>query len=64
MKLIAKLSFVVLPFLILALTNVSNLLCATSIGQAAPALVVQEFNGHTFDLATEQGKVTIGYGGT
>ena len=59
MKLIAKLSFVVLPFLILALTNVSNLLCATSIGQAAPALVVQEFNGHTFDLATEQGKVTI-----
>ncbi|WP_424664975.1 TlpA family protein disulfide reductase [Candidatus Binatus sp.] len=29
------------------------------IGQAAPALVVQELNGQTFDLAAQRGKVVV-----
>lgn len=58
MKLIARFSFVVLPF-VLAPTNASDLFCATSTGQAAPELVVEELDGHTFDLAAERGKVTI-----
>ena len=32
---------------------------AAQIGQAAPALVVQELNGQTFDLATQRGKVVL-----
>jgi cytochrome c biogenesis protein CcmG, thiol:disulfide interchange protein DsbE len=56
-KLAARLFSIAL--VLVALTNASTLLCAMSIGQAAPALVVEELNGHTFDLAAERGKVTI-----
>jgi cytochrome c biogenesis protein CcmG, thiol:disulfide interchange protein DsbE len=31
----------------------------SELGQPAPALVVEELNGSTFDLATQHGKVTI-----
>jgi thiol-disulfide isomerase/thioredoxin len=58
-KLAARPLFIALPLALVALTNASSLLCATSIGDAAPALVVEELNRHTFDLAAERGKVTI-----
>ena len=59
MTLTSNLLFIALPLALAALMKASNLLCAASIGQTAPALVVEELNGHTFDLATERGKVTI-----
>lgn len=59
MRLTARLLFIALPLVVIALTNASNLLCATTVGQAAPALVVQELNGNIFDLAAERGNVTI-----
>ena len=59
MKLTARPLFTVLLLVVAALTNAPNLLCATSIGEAAPVLVVEELSGHTFDLAAERGKVTI-----
>jgi cytochrome c biogenesis protein CcmG, thiol:disulfide interchange protein DsbE len=59
MKLTARLLCISLPLAVVALTNASNLLCAASVGQAAPTLVVEELSGHTFDLAAERGKVTI-----
>jgi thiol-disulfide isomerase/thioredoxin len=58
-KLTARLLFIAVPLVLVSLTNASTLLCAMSIGQAAPALVVEEPNGQTFDLAAERGKVTI-----
>jgi cytochrome c biogenesis protein CcmG/thiol:disulfide interchange protein DsbE len=59
LRLASRLLFITLPLVLMPLTGASNLLCAASIGQAAPALVVQELNGHTFDLAAERGKVTV-----
>jgi cytochrome c biogenesis protein CcmG, thiol:disulfide interchange protein DsbE len=32
---------------------------AAELGQPAPALVIEELNGNTFDLAAQRGKVTI-----
>jgi cytochrome c biogenesis protein CcmG, thiol:disulfide interchange protein DsbE len=58
-KLTTRLLLIALPLVLVALTDPASLLCATGIGQAAPALIVQELNGHTFDLAAERGKVTI-----
>jgi thiol-disulfide isomerase/thioredoxin len=59
MTLTSRLLFIALPLVLAALMKDSSLLRAASIGQAAPALVVEELNGHTFDLAAERGKVTI-----
>lgn len=43
----------------LALASTPQALASTEVGQPAPALVVEELNGNTFDLAAERGKVTI-----
>jgi len=59
MTLASRLLLIALPLVLATLMKPSDLLCATSVGQAAPALVVEELNGHTFDLAAERGKVTI-----
>ena len=59
MTLASRLLLIALPLVLVTLMKPSDLLCATSVGQAAPALVVEELNGHTFDLAAERGKVTI-----
>jgi hypothetical protein len=56
MRLTARLLFIALPLAVIGLANASSLLCATIIGQTAPALVVKELNGHTFDLANERGR--------
>jgi peroxiredoxin len=40
-------------------TGASNVLAVAELGQPAPALVVQELDGKTFDLTAERGKVTI-----
>jgi len=55
----SRLLLIALPLVLATLMKPSDLLCATSVGQAAPALVVEELSGHTFDLAAERGKVTI-----
>jgi cytochrome c biogenesis protein CcmG, thiol:disulfide interchange protein DsbE len=44
---------------ILMLLPATDLGAAASVGQAAPALVVQELSGQTFDLASQRGKVVI-----
>src|SRR5579863_7939310 len=43
----------------LAFIPASYLLAAADVGQPAPALVAQELNGQTFDLAAQRGKVVI-----
>ena len=45
-----------IPF---AATERLRRLRGVEIGQAAPALVVQELNGQTFDLAAQRGKVVV-----
>jgi cytochrome c biogenesis protein CcmG, thiol:disulfide interchange protein DsbE len=57
LKAAARLSFIALPPL-LVLANASTPVCA-SIGQAAPALGVQELSGQDFDLARLRGKVVV-----
>ncbi|HEV3109512.1 MAG TPA: TlpA disulfide reductase family protein [Candidatus Binataceae bacterium] len=44
---------------ILALIPAPCVFAAVDIGQPAPALVAQELNGQTFDLAAQRGKVVI-----
>lgn len=44
---------------ILILVPTSCALAAPDVGQPAPALVAQELNGQTFDLAAQRGKVVI-----
>src|ERR1700719_2012985 len=44
---------------ILALIPAPYVFAAVDVGQPAPALVTQELNGQTFDLAAQRGKVTI-----
>jgi cytochrome c biogenesis protein CcmG, thiol:disulfide interchange protein DsbE len=41
------------------LINAPRALADSTVGQPAPALVIEELNGSTFDLAAERGKVTI-----
>jgi cytochrome c biogenesis protein CcmG, thiol:disulfide interchange protein DsbE len=43
----------------LILLRVSGVLAATDIGQPAPALVVKELSGQTFDLAAQRNKVVV-----
>ncbi len=54
-------TFSVLAFLvmILAIVPAFSALAAGEVGQAAPALVVQELSGQNFDLAALRGKVVI-----
>ncbi len=40
-------------------TSASDVYGAAEVGQAAPALVVQELNGQSFDLAAQRGKVVV-----
>jgi thiol-disulfide isomerase/thioredoxin len=40
-------------------TGTPRALAKAELGQAAPALVVEELNGSVFDLSAERGKVTI-----
>ena len=42
-----------------ALTGPPHALADSTLGQPAPALVIQELNGSTFDLASQRGKVII-----
>ncbi len=44
---------------ILALVPASGALAASDVGEPAPALVAQELNGQTFDLAAQRGKVVV-----
>src|SRR5215475_6624351 len=44
---------------ILTVTAVSGALAAVDVGQPAPALVVQELSGQSFDLAAQRGKVVV-----
>jgi len=43
----------------LILLPASGVLAVTNVGQPAPALVVQELSGQTFDLAAQRGKVVV-----
>jgi cytochrome c biogenesis protein CcmG, thiol:disulfide interchange protein DsbE len=45
--------------MMLMIAPAPNAFAAAEVGQAAPALVVQELNGQTFDLAAQRGKVVI-----
>src|ERR1700746_839679 len=58
MKRTSSLSVTVL-YAILMLMPAAHVLATADIGQAAPALVVQELSGQTFDLAAQRGKVVI-----
>ena len=40
-------------------TSISDAYGGVEIGQAAPALVVQELNGQSFDLAAQRGRVVV-----
>ena len=40
-------------------TSASDVYGAAEIGQPAPALMVQELNGQSFDLAAQRGKVVV-----
>jgi len=42
-----------------ALTSAPRTLASAELGQPAPALVIEELNGKTFDLAAQRGKVTV-----
>ena len=44
---------------ILALIPAAYVFAAVDVGQPAPALVAQELNGQTFDLAAQRGKVVV-----
>lgn len=55
----AALPSVFLLSAIFTLLAASGALAAPEVGQPAPALVVQELNGQTFDLAKQRGKVVI-----
>src|SRR5271156_4170386 len=44
---------------ILTLLPASGAFAAPDVGQPAPALVAQELNGQTFDLAAQHGKVVV-----
>jgi cytochrome c biogenesis protein CcmG, thiol:disulfide interchange protein DsbE len=51
-----------LPLSVIAaivLAGAPRALASAELGQKAPALVVEELNGNTFDLSAERGKVTI-----
>jgi thiol-disulfide isomerase/thioredoxin len=54
-------AFPALMFLTVALAALTALdaQAATELGQPAPALLVQELNGQTFDLAALRGKVVV-----
>ena len=53
------LSAVSVLWAILTLLPPSGALAAPDVGQPAPALVAQELNGQTFDLAAQRGKVVV-----
>jgi cytochrome c biogenesis protein CcmG, thiol:disulfide interchange protein DsbE len=57
MRRFLQLYLVVIAALILA--NAPRAYGDSELGQPAPALIVEELNGNTFDLATQRGKVTI-----
>jgi len=44
---------------ILTLASAGSAIAAAEVGQPAPALVVEELNGQTFDLAAQRGKVVV-----
>lgn len=44
---------------ILTLAGAGSAMAAAEVGQPAPALVVEELNGQTFDLAAQRGKVVV-----
>lgn len=46
-------------FAALAVISAPRTFADSTLGQPAPALVIQELNGHTFDLAAARGKVVI-----
>jgi len=50
---------VTLVAVIAAITVSLNALASDTVGQPAPALVVQELNGQPFDLSADRGKVVI-----
>jgi cytochrome c biogenesis protein CcmG, thiol:disulfide interchange protein DsbE len=45
--------------MILTIVDAGSELAAAEVGQPAPALVVEELNGQTFDLAAQRGKVVV-----
>ena len=52
-------SILVLAVMIPALVYDGRALAAAEVGQPAPALVVEELNGQTFDLSAQRGKVVV-----
>jgi hypothetical protein len=45
--------------MILTIVGPGGALAAAEVGQPAPALVVEELNGQTFDLSAQRGKVVV-----
>jgi cytochrome c biogenesis protein CcmG, thiol:disulfide interchange protein DsbE len=57
MRCFLQLYLVVIAALVLA--NAPRAYGDSELGQPAPALIIEELNGNTFDLAAQRGKVTI-----
>jgi cytochrome c biogenesis protein CcmG, thiol:disulfide interchange protein DsbE len=52
-------TFSTLALLTMIFVSAGNAFAAGQIGEAAPALIVQELSGQTFDLSAQRGKVVV-----